>query len=70
MNGGIIIVGRLNNTALLGKTHAIDEFLEKLPKDSYSLESIEVSDIGTLEKVNLSYITQVDRMVKQLTTDF
>jgi len=44
--GGCIILGRLNNSELLGKTAAIDEFLSTLSSETYELKQLNLFDNG------------------------
>ncbi len=45
-SGGVIIIGRLNNPELMGKTAAVNEFLETLPENSYKLNELTLFDNG------------------------
>jgi len=56
--GGIVILGRLDNPELMGKTKAVQEFLASIPKDQYTLSSIPI--MGTDEVlVEGSYLVKL-----------
>ncbi|MDQ3232309.1 MAG: TylF/MycF family methyltransferase, partial [Pseudobdellovibrionaceae bacterium] len=56
VKGGIIILGRLNNPEYMGKTTAVEEFVAGLPKESYSMEWIEISELESLKPLRLYYL--------------
>jgi hypothetical protein len=55
--GGIIIVGQLNSQELMGKTAAVNEFLQEIGPDAVELRAMECLDIG-LEKKQQSYLVK------------
>ena len=56
---GIIILGKLNNPELMGKTEAVNEFIAELPVGSYELNSHTILEINTLTPVELSYLIKL-----------
>jgi O-methyltransferase len=56
VKGGVIAVGKLNNTELMGKTLAFNEFIATLNKEEFEIRSISVKEINTLEVVEMAYI--------------
>ena len=56
---GIIILGKLNNPELMGKTEAVNEFINDLPSGSYQLNSHKILEIGTLNSIDLSYLIKL-----------
>lgn len=53
---GIIIIGKLNNPELMGKTVAFNEFLADLNKDEYKIKEVDMMELGTSEWCKLTYI--------------
>jgi hypothetical protein len=56
---GIIILGKMNNPELMGKTEAVNEFIEDLPYGSYKLDSHTILEINTLKPIKLSYLIKL-----------
>lgn len=56
VKGGVIAVGKLNNTELMGKTLAFNEFIATLKKEEFEVRSISVKEINTLKIVEMAYI--------------
>jgi len=56
---GIIILGKLNNPELMGKTEAVNEFIAELPQGSFKLNSHKILEINTLQSVDLSYLVKL-----------
>jgi len=55
---GIIIIGRLNNPEYMGKTEAVNDFLKKIPSNSYTLESKKINELETYKEIDLFYIVK------------
>ena len=49
----------MNNPELMGKTEAVNEFIEDLPYGSYKLDSHTILEINTLKPIKLSYLIKL-----------
>ncbi len=57
VQNGIIIIGKMDNPELMGKTIAVKEFLENLDSNSYELKEREIYGNG-FNLVKQSYIVK------------
>ena len=53
---GIIIIGKLDNPELMGKTIAFKEFLKELQDSHYQVRHIDMIELGTSEMIKLTYL--------------
>ena len=53
---GIIIIGKLDNPELMGKTIAFKEFLSDLHEDHYKVRHIDMIELGTSEMCKLTFL--------------
>jgi len=56
---GVIIIGKLNNPELMGKTVAFNEFIAKIDPNQYEIKSIDMLDLGYKETSQLTYLKKL-----------
>ena len=56
---GIVILGKLENSELMGKTLATHEFLADLSDEDYKICSCKINEINTNKPVDLSYLVKL-----------
>lgn len=57
--GGIIVVGRLNNPELMGKTNAFNEFVNSLNLEEYKIDVIKTREINTFKLLDETFIQKI-----------